>query len=266
MTLELYINKCWKDFLKKKSLSVVCNPSIPILWFGNYDEYVSSEKKILTVGLNPSSMEFKEKRSSTVFDVNIRFPAASTLVNKSVLTQQKIDLYKRAMNEYFSIGTDYWTWFESFENILSAFNASYKLANIHRAIHVDIYTPIATNPTWGGLKKAHAKDKQALLQNTEYNFEDFVDYLNPDIIIVSANADVVYNTFCNSQNQPCTKINSDACLPQFEKPYYPYIRGYHLDNNRILIWVKNCRGKPLRGMNKTDINYRIQQIMNQLTP
>lgn len=262
--LDKFIIKCWKDFQIKKSLSIVCNPSIPILWFGNYDEYVNSEKKILTVALNPSSNEFKKKRTSTVFDVNVRFPAASTLVDKSILTQQEIYLYKRAMNEYFSNGTDYWTWFESFENILSAFEASYKLPRMHRAIHIDIYTPIATNPTWGGLTKAYKKDKQALLQNTEYRFDDFVRFLNPDIIIVSANAGVVSSMFYNSKNQPCTKSNSDARLPKYDGQYSPYIRGYHLKDNQILIWVKNCRGAPLHGMEKTEINNRIQQILKQL--
>ena len=35
--------------------------SIPILWFGNLEKYLLSDKKIITVSLNPSDKEFKGK-------------------------------------------------------------------------------------------------------------------------------------------------------------------------------------------------------------
>ena len=50
------------DFNKKKELDFVVKPSIPIVWFGDMDKYLTSTPRILTVGLNPSDQEFSDER------------------------------------------------------------------------------------------------------------------------------------------------------------------------------------------------------------
>lgn len=258
-----FIQDCWKDFQAKKNLSYVCNPSIPILWFGNYDEYLNSKVKIVTIGLNPSSMEFKKNKSSKSYEIKLRFPAACSIDNKKVLSQQDLNTYKKAMNEYFSTKNDYWDWFKYNERIIAALGASYKVPTVaNRAIHIDIYSSIATSPTWGKLQKCQ---KNQQLQNTSYNFNQFLCFLNPDIIVVSANASIVASTFKNASGNPCTKANMVGCIPKYEKSAYgPYIRGYHLAQNRKLIWVKNCRGKPLQVLNDIDVVTGIKAVYAKL--
>ena len=52
------------DFIAKRNdpalKKVIVENSIPIIWFGNINKYLDSEKRILTVGLNPSNIEFPE--------------------------------------------------------------------------------------------------------------------------------------------------------------------------------------------------------------
>ena len=257
-----YIKQCWNDFLQKKGLPITNKTPIPILWFGNYDEYMASEVKVLTVGLNPSSMEFKQKRNSLQWDVRVRFPKAASLVNKVILDKNDLILYKSSMSEYFTTGNDYWNWFKYNERILNALGASYKIHDKNRALHIDIYSPIATDPTWGGLN--HAQKKQ-LMQSCGYDFKQFVSFLNPDIIVVSANAAEVASNFINYQGNACVKNNCNACIPNCNGRYDPYIRGYRLQNNSKLIWVKNCNGKPLMDIiSDSDVYAKVNYVYSKL--
>lgn len=260
--LQKFIQQSWNDFLIKRSIPFTDKTPIPILWFGNYDEYIESEVKVLTVGLNPSSMEFKEKRNSANWDVCVRFPKASSLTSKIKLTKGDIDTYKEAMCEYFTIGSDYWNWFKYNERILNALDASYKNKSMNRALHIDIYSPIATDPTWGGLSY---RQKKQLTQSCGYDFRQFVDFLKPDVIVVSANASEVSSNFINDSNCPCTKDNCNACIPHSNGHYDPYIRGYRLQNNSKLIWVKNCNGKPLMDISSdSEVFNNVKNVFSKL--
>jgi len=58
------------DFLNKND-NALCNKhivknSIPIVYFGNSEEYKRSKRKIVTIGLNPSNNEFSEKRFENI--------------------------------------------------------------------------------------------------------------------------------------------------------------------------------------------------------
>ena len=60
------IDACWahhawvKEFDEGNHPSVLPSIEIPILWFGNLDKYFEFNRRIITVGLNPSEMEFRE--------------------------------------------------------------------------------------------------------------------------------------------------------------------------------------------------------------
>ena len=47
--IDELLKKYIKDFNKKKKLPFVVKESIPIVWFGDIDKYLSSPKKILTI-------------------------------------------------------------------------------------------------------------------------------------------------------------------------------------------------------------------------
>lgn len=261
-TLDYFIQQCWADFQSKKSLGFVVNPTIPILWFGNLDEYEKSALKIVTIGLNPSCMEFCSVKGSKSFDVPLRFPKAASLVNASILSSGEIALYKQAMNKYF-INNPYCEWFRYNERILHALDASYRLPDKHRAIHIDIYTPIATSPTWGGLS---SNEKAQIVSSNVLSFENWLNCLNPNIIIIAANASIVAKNFKNSQKKACRKENSNAFVPSLNNGYSPYIRGYHITDGRKLIWVKNCNGKPLMDIkNDADVIKYVKNVYVQLS-
>ena len=146
--------------------------SIPILWFGNYQKYESSELKIITVSLNPSDNEFKIKKTDN-YSTNYRFPSFNGTVNS---------LYK-AYNEYF-INNPYDSWFKaSFKSVLVGFKASHYNGALNTALHTDIGSPYATNPTWSGLD---ATIKQKLEQMGSKSWHDLIKILDPDVILFSA--------------------------------------------------------------------------------
>ena len=174
------INEVMKEFneLSKNSKYKIVKPSIPILWFGNVEKYFKSEVKIITVGINPSCMEFKKNKKLNQYDITFRFP--------DYIAKCTPSLYL-AYNNYFK-ENPYKKWFnENFKNVLEKFNASYyenqKFPNI--AIHTDIASQYATYPRWGKLGK---NVKEELTKRGIKNWHKLMEILEPDVILFSSNA------------------------------------------------------------------------------
>lgn len=60
------IAKTFNYFNQFKNEKVIVNPSIPILYFGDLDQYLKSPIKIITVGKNPSNNEFRLKKMTAI--------------------------------------------------------------------------------------------------------------------------------------------------------------------------------------------------------
>lgn len=151
-------------------LPEVINPSIPIMYFGDYEAYKKSKLKIITVGLNPSNIEFqKDSKSNLSF---FRFPK-----------WEKDKDFIGALNNYFETGKSYDNWFDlGYENVLNGLDASYYTSKQKNNIvlHTDIFSPIATNPTWTKISNA-SKTK---LQNEGFEiWKRLVEILKPNIIL-----------------------------------------------------------------------------------
>jgi hypothetical protein len=159
-------------YLKNSELPEVVNPSIPIMYFGDYEAYLKSKIKIITVGLNPSNIEFqKDSKSSLSY---FRFPKWEN--DKD---------YIGALNNYFETGKSYEKWFEmGFENVLNGLNASYysKKEKQNIVLHTDIFTPIATNPTW---TKLSSETKNNLQNEGLGIWKRLTEILKPDIILTA---------------------------------------------------------------------------------
>jgi hypothetical protein len=154
--------------------TAVVQPSMPILYFGDYGSYASSPMRIVTVGLNPSLAEFPAA------DPWSRFPAAAALEGPASLGEGQHASYLAALDEYF-VTAPYRAWFDrSFERILNGADASYYPGAACTAIHTDIASPVATDPTWSslGARQAHHRGGAEL-------WRDLISSLAPDIIIVS---------------------------------------------------------------------------------
>ena len=125
----------------------------------------------MTVGKNPSDNEFKlhkdDKYSFCRFE--------DWKYDKSNL----ID----TLNSYFE-KKPLKQWFSSFEPILNGLNSSYykNEAINNTAIHTDICSPIATNPTW---RKLSIVNQNLLFKDGIIIWKQLIEELQPDIMLIS---------------------------------------------------------------------------------
>lgn len=208
--LEILVNKYLRDFESKRYFRVVVPNSIPIVWFGDLEEYKKSPVKIVTIGLNPSLNEFKEPR----FDTHAN--NADTI-------------YKTLCNYFYY--NPYKVWFAQFEKCLKRMDASYggKMSDTRytdTAIHIDAYSSIATAPTWSKLTQ---REKDSV--NQQELCQRLFDYLQPDIVLMSTAHNVFYDTL---------NITCSPCL------YYDYkgkrVVEIYKQHGQILIWGQTFGG------------------------
>lgn len=189
------VDKYWKDFQGKRSYECVYKPSVPIIWFGDLEAYKKSKWKIVTVGLNPSDAEFnnsiypRRKSNQKSF---WRFPLSEKLWEKQMLNPEDKERFVKSLNDYFR--KEPYGWFNVSEKLLNVLNASFytKTEYENTAIHIDIYTAIATFPTWSKLNKEDQDD----LMNTGL-FEELLLFLEPNIILISCNKKTFADNFAD---------------------------------------------------------------------
>jgi hypothetical protein len=128
---------------------------------------------VLTVGLNPSREEFPRA------DPFARFPYRGRADGGA-----GIDLgsYLRSLNEYFRLNP-YRKWFNpSFEPLLNGAGTSYYDGHDSTALHTDLCTPVATDPTWSHLTRS---ERDLLRDSGRLLWRDLVKALEPDLVLVS---------------------------------------------------------------------------------
>lgn len=152
---------------KQTAPEVVVEPSVPILYFGDMDAYLASPIRVATVALNPSRVEFPTE------DPFKRFPQAQGT--------NDMRSYLSALNAYFK--TDpYRGWFASFEPILNGIGASYYSGEEITAVHTDLCSPVATDPTWSRLDKS---TKRELIGPGVQLWHDLIRLVRPDVLLIS---------------------------------------------------------------------------------
>ena len=221
-------------------MNCVVPNSIPILWFGDMEAYLKSKKKVVTVGLNPSLKEFPADRD--------RFPLAASLRGKKELSSKDVEVYTAAMNAYFET-VPYGKWFNHFEKALNPLDASYYATNrtTHHAIHIDIYTPSATVPTWSGL----CEDQRRYIDEKSNGlFEDMIAILKPDVVLVSANSTVVKEQF--------PMVDFKAYIGDADKGSH-YLRAGKTKEGICVIWGFNNISGPF-SIKKETLEEKIKQI------
>ena len=268
--LEEYI--C--DFKSKTHLSFVVEHSIPIVWFGDINSYWGSNKKILTIGLNPSEKEFVIQRNGTIDDSSqiIRkeedksiwceyfddYPSRfkDIYFYKNSTDENLLEL-KNTLDDYFK--NNPYTWFKKNNKLLNILDCSYgckdwDAVNIFKntAIHIDIYSAIATTPTWGKLSKSQKEE----LKNLHLS-RKLLDTLNPDIILSSVNREVINEMFADWE-----------LIAEYKFKGKNYIRVYKR-NNQILINGTNMQGIPFGGIKEdlvkdTIINIETAYILKEM--
>ncbi len=155
--------------------SHVVQNSIPILYFGDLAAYRASDLKVVTVGLNPSNREFNEDR----FEMN----TARTLAPEPL---------EFSLSSYFKRNP--YNWFHCYETLLQYLETSYY--GLHYpgrvprwwqpqknvALHTDVCTPLATDPTWKDLDSHQRGD---LIRDGFPLWLDLIAELQPDLILIS---------------------------------------------------------------------------------
>jgi hypothetical protein len=203
----------------------IVKKSIPIVHFGNLEKYKHSKRKIVTIGLNPLNNEFTEK----IFDI-IDFKKGDEKDNVSRLSS--------TLNRYFEVNP-YNKWFYNGEFVLNVVGATYYenpvydmgFENYDTAVHIDIYSSIATDPTWGKLDVSVKNE----LQNITL-FKELLKYLNPNVILVSVNKDIFNQCFYEYSFVEARFQNKDL-------PSMLYIKKYVHSDGTQLLWLYNNHGK-----------------------
>lgn len=159
----------WRAFERAARMPSRIAPAIPILFFGDADAYCASSTRLLSVGLNPSSQEFPARRPFQ------RFPLASSV------TATDQDRYVRALSAYFRTAP-YRNWFRNFEPLLNGATSSYYPGSPSTALHTDICSPVATDPTWSKLGE---RDRETLKMYGLPLWHALLEQLRPHIVVLS---------------------------------------------------------------------------------
>ncbi len=158
-----------KDKAVRDTPGVVVDPAVPILYFGDRASYEDSPIRVITVGLNPSREEFPTS------DPFCRFRDSSGLRDLQPAR------YFRSLDRYF-VDRPYRSWFSSFEPILNGLDVSYYPGRSGIALHTDLCSPVATDPTWSRLD---ADTRAQLVEDGRPLWHNLVRYLQPHVILVS---------------------------------------------------------------------------------
>ena len=171
------VRDAWSAFTYFAEDPFIVKPSIPILFFGHTPRYFSSPLKVVTLGLNPSGIEFPEQ------DPFLRFRKAQHL-DPLVQDEGFVSTYLDALNGYFQRPPNhpYEPWFNSFEPMLRGLDCSYYGAATNTALHTDICSPLATSPTWS---KLSPEVQSRFMQPGSRLWHALIEWLSPDIIIAS---------------------------------------------------------------------------------
>lgn len=193
----------WLEYTSRCEAPYVVNPSIPILYFGDLPRYLDSGLKVITAALNPSKREFP------VDDRCRRFRQAEGIDPRALDVR-----YFDALNSYFK-NEPYDKWFNSFEPVLNGMGASFYRGYRRTALHTDICSPLATDPTWGKLDEAI---RAPLLEPGRQIWHDLIEYLQPDVILLS-----VAKRHLDAIRFPILGAPRELFAIQTAKPAKPYV-------------------------------------------
>jgi hypothetical protein len=172
---DVLVARAWDIFHRTEDsgYGVVVQPSIPILFFGNSAKYFASSLKVITVGKNPSNIEFDGP------DPFHRFPRARIIADGL----SSLGGYINALDDYFKT-EPYRKWFNCYEPLLKGLGVSYYEDQVAKGtvLHTDICSPLATRPTWSELG---ATIQRALWNDGHELWHDLIRALEPDVIVAS---------------------------------------------------------------------------------
>lgn len=168
------VDGAWRAYRATEAEDFIVSPSIPILFNGDSERYFQSQRKVITVGLNPSHLEFPDS------DRFARFPGARNISPEDPVASFQ-DEYMGALTGYFRTAP-YRMWFDPFEKVLEGMGCSYYDFAPNAALHTDLCSQLATYPTWSRL----SQDQRTVLEHEgTRRWHCLLEYLQPDVVIIS---------------------------------------------------------------------------------
>ena len=227
--------------------NIVSN-SIPVIWFGNIEKYCSSSLKVVTVGLNPSCSEFLNDRKQ-----QLAFRRFDRIELKNYDDVRLNALYN-TLNRYFE--THPYEYFKHYNELLKAIKASYySNMELNTAIHIDVYSAIATDPIYGKLDK---KVQLTLKMRGVELYKKLVNYLEPDVILFSASKDTFDDLYSNW-----------LLLEKREFIKSVFIDAYKSstvscgEKHCLLLYGRNFNGTPFGGMTRETAKGTIKEFVEK---
>lgn len=222
------ISKTFDYFNKYKNLDFVVSPSLPILYFGDLKAYSNSEYKVITVGKNPSDNEFRLKKDDSF-----------SFVRFSKWNESSQNLVQ-SLNHYFE-DQPLRQWFSSFEPILNGMSSSYyKNDYPNTALHTDVCSPLATNPTWS---KLSTEEQYVLFKEGFEIWKELVEELQPDIMLVSIRRDLFKKIFTGEGKELITF--TDTISGNERRPYKVELYEFTLKSQKkVKVVFGQAANKP----------------------
>lgn len=223
------IKRTLNYFDKYKDYDEVVTPSLPILYFGNLPSYRKSDVKVLTVGKNPSDNEFRLKKGDPF-----------SFVRFSNWDENKRNL-SPALNSYFE-DRPLKQWFSCYEPILNGLSASYyQNSHPNTALHTDICSPLATNPTWSKLTK---ETQSVLLSEGLEIWKDLIEDLQPDLMLVSIPR-ALFDSVFKSKGRELVVFNKKKDGAPRKRPYVVELYEYKLSSmKKVKVVFGQAANKP----------------------
>lgn len=236
-----------------KSLDCVVKNSMPIVFFGDIDNYIKQDYRIITAALNPSDIEFLNNKNDDYSCIH-RFPD----YNNTTVSLEK------SCKNYFN-NNPYNKWFgqdnAGFKPLLNGMGYCYypNSKNLKAVLHTDLCSPIATNPTWSKL----TKNDRSILEIKGFDlWKNLITELKPNLIIVSvkkAYLDSIESSPISGFKKvgdPISPIYSKNNTYKYEIIHYKgEINGF----NTSLLWgsAQNTPFQPFKS--KIDIGERLKK-------
>jgi hypothetical protein len=224
-SLEALGARAWQIHRRAEAdaLEHLVRPSVPILFFGDSESYLASRVRVLTVGLNPSREEFPRANPFSRFQYSESVDASADL---------DLTAYLRSLNDYFRLNP-YRKWFDpSFEPLLSGLGASYYAGCDSTALHTDLCTPLATDPTWSHLK---SDERNLLRESGPRLWHDLVKALAPDLVLVS-----IQRALADTISFPLAEdlgVVFELDGPKRARPYRLEATRRYVDHGKVAVFV-----------------------------
>lgn len=232
----------------------VVKPSLPVLYFGDLKKYLASEPRVVTVSLNPSSVEFIESEGEA--PSFFRFPGY----------EETAESLEYSLSNYFKV-SPYTRWFgkkrgsnSGFLPVLEGMGFSYyEVDNKQTALHTDLCSPIATNPTWSGLKHYQ---QDLLLKEGFQIWKKLIGEIKPNIIVMSTSKK--YLEWLNPTFVECLKYK-ESSADQGRTPVEYTVDYYEVEIDGFktnLVWGSSQNTPFMPFSDKREIGKKIISSFN----